>query len=344
MNGMDTFAGCLRQIDVLMEGYQELPLYQDLFEVADPEVGAITAKNAEIEEKSANLLKRAIAKIRAIFKAIKEMIQNIISWFTVSKDEKTKYKEFCQRCKEDRDLANKKVTLYDFRKINEEYNKDLGKYEKEYKQYKDKEVEMRPNLVKDIQNDVEELKQKGKKILAAEGASFTLEAALTYAEACKENAAKVQICLDWDLMLLEQIEKELGKKEVKKFKRRIKMLQSRCPIIRAIAGGRKQQVLCLSDSITKTLTDVGHIISAHKRAGNKDSKAHDEISDFNKVGVKAGYTGYKLNKQIDREIDNKRKYAKRAYEDQLIKERNTVEIARKEAMKEAKKREAEKDK
>lgn len=335
---MDTFAGCLRQIDVLMEGYQELPLYQDLFEVADPEVGAITAQNAEIEEKSTNLLKRAIAKIRAIFKTIKDMIQTIISWFSVSKDEKTKYKEFCQQCKDDPELANKKVTLHDFRKINEEYNKDLKKYEEEYKSFKDKEVEMRPNLVTDIQNSMDNLKQKAANILKAEGASFTLEAALTYAQACKENAAQVQMLLDWDLVLLDQIEKELGKKETKKFKKKIKMLQSRCPVIRAIAGGRKQQVLGLKDSIAQTLTSVGHVMKAHHRAGNKESAAHDDIQDLNKGAAKAAAAPVKFGAGVGKEVIHKRVYAKRAYKDQMAKERNTIEIARKEAIKENKKR------
>lgn len=333
---MDACLGYLHEIDVLLESYQELPLYQEIFEVADPEMGAISAKNAEIEDRSVNLLQKAINAIREIFKRIKEMIKTIFTWFGMSKDEKTAYQEFVKQCKSDPELAKKKVTIHDFRKINDEYNKDLKMYEDQYKSEKDKEAEIRPNLITDVQKSISNLGKKAANILAAEASSFTVESALTYAKACQENAAKVDIMLNFDMGLLDEIEKELGKKEVKKFKRKIKMLSSRHKFIRALAGGRQQQIKTLKDSIQETLTNVRSVLKVHNRAGNKNSAAHEDIHGMNKT-VGAGVKGVaKFGVKTGETVLEKRSYAKKAYKSQMKKEKNTVNAAHKEALKENK--------
>lgn len=337
---MDVCTGYFHEIDVLLENYQELPLYQEIFEVADPEVGAVSAKNADIEEQSTNLLQKAINTIREIFKKIKEMVKTIFTWFGVSKDEKVAYQEFLKQCKADPELAKKKVTIRDFRKINAEYENTLKQYENQYKQEKDKEAELRPNLITDAQNALNNIKKKAGNILAAEAASFTVETALTYAKACKENAATVDFMLEFDMGLLDEIEKELGKKETKKFKKKIKMLQSRSKFIRILAGGRKEQIMTLKDSIKDTLTNVRSVLSMHRRAGNKESKAHDDVNDLNKGVNNVAKDTVKFAADTSANVLEKRSYAKKAWKRQNKIEKNTVNAVHKEALKENARRSA----
>lgn len=334
---MDACLGYLGEIDVLMESYIELPLYQDIFEAADPEVAETTAKNAEIEEKSVNILQKALKLIRDIFAKIKEMIKLIFTWIGMSKDEKTAYQQFVEECKANPEFAGMKVTIHDYRAINEEYNKTLKQYESEYSKIKGEEEEVRPTFMKAIQNGLDNLKKKTVKIAAAEASAFTVEAVLNYAKACRENAAQVEFMLNFDIGLLDELEKQLGKKEIKKFKRKITALKSKSMAVRFIAGGRQEQVKTLRDSLKETITSVREVAKVHKMASNKKSAASDEIKDLNKGMMNLSKDSIKFAGSTGKAILDKRAFAKNAYERQKKLEKNTVAVAQKAAEKENKK-------
>lgn len=339
---MDACLGYLHQVDVLMEDYVELPLYQDVFEAADPEVGAISAKNAEIEEKSVNILRKALNFIRDIFKKIGEMIHTIFTWLSMSKDEKTAYSQFVEECKHNKEFAGMKVTIHDYRAINEEYNKELKKYESEYSKIRGEEEEARPTLIKSVKESMNNLKDKAGRIAAAEGASFTVETALTYAKACRENAARVEFMINFDASLVDELEKQLGKKEIRKFKRKVRALQSKFSFVRAIAGGRQEQIKTLKESLSETLTSIRSVGKIHLRARNKNSAARDDIRDVEKGVVNAGKAvnkaGAKFAVDTGKAVLNKRKFAKDAYKQQMKLEKNTIKAAQKEALRENERR------
>lgn len=335
---MDACLGYLHEVDVLMESYIELPLYQDIFEAADPEVATATAKNAEIEEKSMNLLQKALKFIRDIFDKIKEMIKTIFTWVGMSKDEKTAYAQFVEECKRNPEFAGMKVSIHDYRAINEEYNKTLKQYENEYSKIRGEEEEARPTLLKSVQEGLDKLKKKVATIAAAEASAFTVEAVLNYAKACRENAAQVDFMLEFDIGLLDELEKQLGKKEIKKFKRKVAALQSRSKLIRHIAGGRQEQVKTLRDSLKETITSVREVAKIHGKARNKNSAAAEDIRDVEKGIGKVGKAGVKFAGATGKAVLEKRSYAKNAYKRQMKLEKNTVAVAQKKALKENERR------
>ena len=335
---MDACLGYLHEVDVLMESYIELPLYKDIFEAADPEIATATAKNAEIEEKSMNLLQKALKFIRDIFDKIKEMIKTIFTWIGMSKDEKTAYAQFVEECKCNPEFAGMKVSIHDYRAINEEYNKTLKQYENEYSKIRGEEEEARPTFEKSIKEGLDKLREKVTRIAAAEASAFTVEGVLNYARACRENAAKVEFMLNFDIGLLDELEKQLGKKEIKKFKKNVKKLQSKIPIVRRIAGGRQEQVKTLRDSLKEVITNVKEVKKIHKMAGNKESVAGEDIKGIKKTVRKAEKGAVKMVYSTGKSVLEKRSYAKNAYKRQMKLEKNTVAAAHKEALKENKKR------
>lgn len=335
---MDACLGYLHEIDILMESYVELPLYQEIFEAADPEIGETTAKNAEIEEKSMNLLQKALKFIRGIFDKIAEMIKTIFTWIGMSKDEKTAYQQFVKECKQNPEFAGMKVSIHDYRSINEEYNKALKQYESEYSKIRGEEEEARPTLGKSIKEGLDNIKKKALSIAGAEASAFTVESVLNYARACRENAAKVEFMLNFDIGLLDELENQLGKKEIKKFKKKVKALQSKIPIIRYIAGGRQEQVKTLRDSLRETITNVREVAKIHKSARNKKSAGSEDIRDVEKGLGKIAKEGVKLTGSTGKAVLEKRAYAKKAYNRQMKLEKNTVAAAQKEALKENKNR------
>lgn len=330
---MDPCLGYLREIDILMESYEELPLYEDIFEAADPEVGAKTAKNAEIEANVKNMFSKAIDAIKHIFERIGEIIKTIFTWMGMDSDEKTKYKEFVEECKRNPEFAKMKVTLHDYRQINEEYNKLLEREEKKYRSFKEEEVDSKPNIIKDIEEGLAKIAKKAAGITAAEASSFSIEAALTYASACRENAAKVQMMINHDMGLLAELEKELGKGQIKKFKRKVRWLQSRHEWIRRIAGGRQKQTTTIREALKETITNVNNVLSIHRRA--KKGKHGEDIKDVEKaVGTSVADVGVAAGKRVAKDTY----YSRKAYNEQMKSEKSAIKTAEREARKENKER------
>lgn len=256
---MDACLYYLDQIDVVMEGYKEKSLAEFIFETEDENASESIVVNAQAEVKSENLLKKAANAIRKIFNKIKEILHTMVEWFTVSSKERKGYKDFVKACKSDPELAKKTITLHDYRKVVAGYEAALSNAEKSYRDFKDTEAEDRPSILKDVQADVAKLKDQTKTLLARTGSKFTVAAALKYAQANRENAARVQMMIDYDLRLLNDIEQQIGKKQAKKFKRKIKHLQSRFKIIRYIAGGRQEQALTLKEACTECVKELGTV-------------------------------------------------------------------------------------
>lgn len=338
---MDACLGYLHEIDILMEDYQELPLYMDIFEAASDDVAKITAKNAEIEKKTTNLFHNAIQVVRDIFAKIKEMLSNIKDWFGASKEEKANYNAFVKECKENKEFANMKITLHDYREINSEYSKVLKKYEDEYKKIKGEEEELRPTIPNMIKTDLEALSKKAKAVGGAAGKAVAVETALNYAKACRENAYEVEKMLEFDTQLLDELDKTIGEKERKKLTLQVKALRSRIPFVRLIAGGRKEQIKTIEESLQEVLGSVKGCSKQSVALGRRMLKYGGKDS------LDAAKTIYGINKLhddtikgIDKATRQKKKYAYQAYDRQMMKEKNTIDIARKNAMAENKKRDA----
>lgn len=314
---MDACMGYLREIDLLLEDYTDLTTYQDLFEAADDAVAATIDKNDKIAGKADSLLNKAINAVKAIINKIKSILSGIGEYFTASKGEREDFEAFCKRIKSDPAMKGKKVTIHDYREIMNQYDKILNKEEADYRAMKDEEVERRVTVGGVLDKELGKLKQKVTEIASSAGTFVAVEVAIEYARANRTNAAKLRRIIEHDEELLNRVEKELGKKGAKKVKRDIKILSSRCGILRKIIGGRNQQVYTLMDAVKDTFKVLDKSYGdgpkasaarladdARKYAGK--SAAGEVVKSAAKTAGSVGYQSYRYAKDTKKNILDER--------------------------------------
>lgn len=277
----------------IMEEWQDIPLYDQIFEASDEEV----EKANDLGGKSVGLLQKAIAALKTLFRKIKEMISNAIDYLFASKEEQQSFEEFIKEAKSDPELAKTKITFHDYREIITGLDKDCKDFENQYQQFKQSQADDAPSLKKAIQERVDDYSDKFKKIVATEGASVALEAAIVYAQQCRAHSIQVQQMINFDIGLLDALEDQLGKKEIQKFKNKIKHLNSEYDIVRKIYGGRQLQGKTATDALKEVTTKLRHIWSTQRRA--RKGKHGDEVKKVQGGILKAGLHEF-IHKDRDR--------------------------------------------
>lgn len=267
------------EVDRLLDQYVETDMYGAVFEESDDQ----TAKNATIKDKAVTIVQNMINALRKIFSKIKEAINTAISWVNMDSSEETKYKKFVEECKKNPEFANKKVTYKDYQKAIDIYNKTLDKAEADYRGLKDDEAANRvttaDTISKDvaaagerIKNDIEAGVQKAASLVASSGgeltASMTVQALLAKCKNSREEAIWVKNKIAKNEMLLGILEKELGKKEVFKFKAKVSLLNLKATILTKIGKARHREALTLSESIQAAIVGVDGVY----RGSSKENK------------------------------------------------------------------------
>ena len=277
---------CNNIMDAMLEDWEEVPLYNQIFEADDPESNAKTQNASEIGDQSIGLLQKMVAKIRAIFRAIKNAIANAFEYITAGKDERMKFDDFLEECKNDPNLRGKKITFHDYREIISKMDKECSDWEKEYRKFKESEAEDHPTLGKTAKAAVDKFGKDIKEIAEGEGISFAVEAAIEYAKQSKAHAWQVKKLLEMDEAFIGAIEKELGKREARKFKKKIKKLNSSLKILRFIAGGRDKEVQTIAAAVNEIKGNIWKMWRVHRRA--KKGAHGDAIKRGEKAMMKYG--------------------------------------------------------
>lgn len=290
---MDLCVAVNTEIDLLLEEYVEIPFFGTVFEEdTNPEVAAQSAKNADIEARSENILRRAIASVRKIFRAIKDTIKRAIDFLFAGKDEKAGFEQMCKELRDNPEFKGKRLTFHDYREIMKEYNDNLSKYEAEYKRFKDSEQEENPNLINTMQTKMKEVAAKGARVAKAEAKAFSIEATIAYAKQSREHAAKVYKMIEFDEALLGTLEAEMGKKEYRKYKKKIKRLKSRWNILAEIARHRRTEANTIENALKEVTGSVKNLYMVHRRA-KKDPTGGKDVKDAGKMVRNVGMTAAK---------------------------------------------------
>lgn len=264
----------------------DIPLIDFIMEEDNPETSEALKKNEEMMAKSENVFRKIIAGIRKMFQKLIDMVNGIIEKFGASKEEKVKYDQMVKELRESEEFKGMKLTFRDFRKINDEMESAVKTAEDEYRKFKESDAENNPNIIKTLNNKMQALGIQSKEVMQAEGASFAIEVAIKYAQQNRSHAAAVKKMLDFDMGLLAGLEKEIGKKEFQKARKKINKLNSQFGIVRAIAGGRNQQLKTLNDAVNDVTGSMWSLWKVHRRA--KKSAHGAEVKASEKAVVKLG--------------------------------------------------------
>lgn len=287
-------------MNTMLESWNDVPLYSVIFESSDPAVQNAEAKANKVGNDAGGLLQKMIAKLKGLFRKIKEIISNAIQFIFASNEDRIGFEEFTQQVNSDPQLAQMKVRFIDYKNFMAQMEADVKKYETEYTKFKQSQAENNPNLLSAMDASTKDFRDMAANLLKSKGSKVALSALVEYAKGCRHNAARIQQFIELDIGLLDAIERDLGRHEVKKFKNKIKHLNSEYEIIRKIHGMREQQSFtvkealnaCLNGTIEGTLADPDG-----KKGIGATIKTGMKISQLMGVLKKASPEGYRRMKK-----------------------------------------------
>lgn len=331
--GFNWIESASEEVDRLTSQWKDVGYYESVFEEGTEDV---EAKNEEISQKSSNILKNMVTAIKKLFEKIKEKIDMALNYFRADDKSISEYEEFLRKAKEDPEFAKKKISFNDFTKANNVYNAALKEAEDKYRSFKDEKDAEKPNVLEKFERDVEKAKNtlktklaKAAKIAGKAGGevatSISVEAALKMAKSSAEGARSVKNFLKYDYIFVSQIEKALGNKELRKFKRKIRHLNAKMSFLNFITRGREGQVIGLEDSVKSVfvglrgvtgkgnaLTRAGEISTTTSRVLNRTKTAKKLVGKAGEEIAKdtATYVAGAVSGRHETKLDAKRAYQK----------------------------------
>lgn len=231
--------------------------FEVLFEADDPIQANTIQQNEQQKTQSNNHLLNAI---NAIKNMITSFINRIREWFqklTMSNQEKELYEKLQQALKNDPSLANKQVTVRDFRQSKEEYIQLMNQLENADKAGNQSEVDSLVDRIKQLLGG------------AFNGATVTvgMQAAMNIAQSNKDLAKLISNQLRGDSKWMDIISKNVGAKEAQKFQKDIQRYTKECTLRRFILRVRGKMFSNATDAVMDTFNAVNQIIDASKATG-----------------------------------------------------------------------------
>lgn len=257
----------LREADKYLALYHEIDPFEEIFEAYKPETQLKVDQNQKAKTGVMGSLTKAC---QAVMKLIQNIIDSIKDFFArrnLSKEKREAYDAFKAKCAKDPSIKNKKVTVKDFTKINQDYNKILSEAENA-----DKE------LAKGNDLNLDNLFSKITKFCgdATKGVTVSvgMEAALNMASSSQEIAQNIYNSLKSDKALENKLMEAVGSKETKRFERQMKSLGKRISLHRGIMkmkGTYSHSVEEAIDNTFDTVWDVvGHVKNLAGTTGDLD--------------------------------------------------------------------------
>ena len=274
-----------------LRDYKEIDEYTSIFEAEDPEVEKTEKKNQEAANKSQGFLKKAFASIKKAIITLMKNIGDFIDRLSLSKDERMSLERMEEMMRQNPELKNKKITVKDYRKIIsqiDEYTDAVEKQIRSDKANQDSEVEKLLGNIGDF--------LKGN----LEGTSVILSADVARNKAISDikSAKEIKLLLNSDIGLMEKLEKELGKKEAKKFKRDISKYASTNKLYSMLVRLRKKKYDTLSECIKGSMVNLGKAIITGRGSMANSLKNNENTSTAFNAARKGVFKGAKLGAKL----------------------------------------------
>ena len=314
---MDLAMSYIMEADIEINKISDVSLYDTIFvEGSD----TVELENNKHRKESVSLLKKAINVIKGIYQKIKDAIINFIDWLTLNGEGKSNYEKFVKECKNNPEFANKKITVRDWKKMNELLDKAEKDMEKSvYAEVKSKK-ESQPSIIKHIMDKFNLNADKAAQIGRDITVELTIGEALEQAKKSRDAAIKLKRAVDIDSSILNSLEKEIGQEEAKKVKKQLKHLSSKSKLVRWMAGARKRKYDVASGSGKDILNKVSAVYKSIERAENRnDDLQNMEVTKHmrnfakstGKEAVKSRLDMSSQKRALKRERKNLRKENKR---------------------------------
>lgn len=316
-------------IEEYMKEWVDIDEYSLLFESSSDPVIKAQSKNDEISSKSSNIIVRLIQNVIKMINSLIESITNFFAELGLKGDEKEAFNNFRDQIKKDPKLKNVKVTVKDFRKINQEYDAILKKSEQELRKAKADETYDLSGIIGELNNTI------NKKIEPA-SLIVTSEVALKMAESDQNTARALKVTLEHDKSFLEALEKEFGRGEAKRFKRRIDNAAKMTALTKLMITLRGTRCKNIESCLKTTTTELtkGGFINPFSRSGrmmwkNKETRKINKTITKNAPNYIAGTVKGKIKGAIDSHAEQEGKKYKNRTERMIDRERQNIKHSKK---------------
>lgn len=301
---MDLAMSYIYEASSELKQIRPVSLFDSVFTEASVDV---ESQNEERVEKSANLLQKALEVIRSIYRSIKRMIVNFIDWIRLSGEDKSNYEKFVQECKNNPEFAKKKITVRNWKKINEAYDGAMNEIEKAVTAEVKSKESKKPNLFNWAKDKVEKATGVAKDVTV----EITIEEALQWAKQSQDNAKALKFALETDDALIGFVDKEIGEARKKKLYKKMEKLSSDSKLIRFLAGSRKQKQKNTEDSMKELLSKINKYYKVAKRTASKNPDAKEVVDYAKDLAVDAGKQALRENIKLRSDTRAQKKELKR---------------------------------
>lgn len=216
---MDTLVAetwyCIERYEQIQSEIEPMSMYELIVEsISDPVVKAKEEENAKKEKSSGNFISRFFSNILKLITNLIQAISNFVNLTFMKPEERKRYEQMKAIRDNDPRFKGKTLTVYDFRKLEKEYNDMENKINKRINDIKTGATD----TVNDVVGEVKDLVNKNiKGFISVVAPSLAMKLASSNIEQAKE----INNVLKNDKTILQQLEAEIGKHEAKKFKNQI---------------------------------------------------------------------------------------------------------------------------
>lgn len=310
-------------IEETMKEWIEIDEYSILFEsTSDPVVNA-QMKNEEIADRSTNIVVRAIKGVIRMITSFIESITNFFAELTMSGDERAVFNNLREQIKNNPALKNKKFTVKDFRKIGKDYDTILSNIDKELVKAKADDKYGLDKIISDAKDFLG-------KTLTTSSVIVTSDVAIKMAESDQNIAKGINLILKNDKKTMSELEKSLGKKETKNFKKRINSAAKFSTLTQLKIKILRRKYDTLEDCVKSTISDLskGGFMNPFTRMGklfrsNEDTK--QVVKAAEKASIAAGKGAIKGTVQAVMDNSPVGKYKQKKVEEANKKKKESIE-------------------
>jgi hypothetical protein len=228
-----------------------------LFEADQPIQANTIQQNQQQKANTAGHLGNAIEALRKMITGLIARISDWLQKLTMGNKEKQLYDRVVEACKKDPTLANKRITVTDFRASRQEYLKLMKQIE---------EAEKRGDM-SEVDRLIEQIKNGMKGALGGVTVSVGMQAAMNIAQSNREMAAMISQQLQNDSRWLETMKNAVGQKEAQKFQKNIENYTKECRVKRFILGLRGKMFSNVSDAVTDVYDAVAQAVDFNQSKG-----------------------------------------------------------------------------
>lgn len=306
---------CLQNLVLAQESMKEwIPMteYEWIFEATeDPVVAANAEKNEATMTKSSGHIKKAIDAVIGMIKKLASAVSDFIARLTMKGDERKAFESFKEQIKKDPTLKNKKVTVQDFRKINDQYDEILKEIDKEIRMVK-------ANEKHPIKKIVDQVTTFLGGTLKATGVIVGSDMAIKMAESNVMTAKVISQTLRLDESFMEELSKTLGEKDATNYQKRVDAAAKNTLLTRLKIKVLRRQYESAQDCVNATINSLSHggFMNPLTDMGRKflnNEYTGTALKQTTKSAIKGAKDAVKgevrdvIDKKVDKIIDPKQK-------------------------------------